>query len=300
MNRTQFTKQLQEGLNTIFGMEYDDLSEEWTDIFTQSTSKKAYEEDVLLVGLGGASEKTEGGTVSFDAGSEGWVARYQHLTFALAFSITEEAVEDGLYGDLSAKYAKSMARGMKYTKEVRHAGVINNGHSSSYAGGDGKALFATDHPLWNGGTISNKLATAADLSEESLEDACIQIEGWTDDRGVPVKIMPKKLIVHRANKFTANKILNTATTPFTANLTVNALKSMRAIPEGYAINHFMIDPDQWTIVTDCPDGFKHFKRRGIKKGMETDFKTSNMMYKVSERYSFGWTNPRAGFSSEGN
>jgi hypothetical protein len=299
MTRAMFQKQLQDGLNTVFGMEYDDYDPEWSKIFKTHQSSKAFEEDVLMVGLGGASVKAEGSGVTYDGGSEGWVARYSHSTIALAFRITEEAVEDNRYGDLGAKYSTSLARGMKYTKEVRGASVINNGFSTSYLGGDAKQLFATDHPLQGGGTLSNTLATPADFSEESLEDALVQIEGWTDDRGIPILVKGMRLIIPRQSQYAVHRVLKSDNRSGTANNDTNAIKDMRVLPDGYNVNHYLSDSDQWTIVTDAADGLKHFQRRKLKRGTEGDFETGNLRYKASERYSFGWTDWRGGFSSAG-
>lgn len=299
MTRAQFAKQLQDGLNTVFGLEYDDHEPEWTKIFKTHSSSKAYEEDVLMVGLGGASVKSEGSAIVYDAGSEGWVARYQHSTIALAFRITEESIEDNRYGDLGNKYSASLARSMKYTKEVRGASVLNNGFSSSYTGGDAKELFATDHPLQGGGTLSNELATPADFSEESLEDALVQIEGWTDDRGIPILVKGKRLIIPRQSQYAVHRVLESTNRSGTANNDTNALKDMRVLPDGYSVCHYLSDSDQWTIITDASDGLKNFTRRKLKRGMEGDFETGNLRFKASERYSFGWTDWRGAFSSAG-
>jgi hypothetical protein len=298
MTRSQFAKQLQDGLNTIFGMAYDSHQEQYVDIFETHSSDKAYEEDLLMVGLGGAVVKGEGSAITYDSGAEGWVARYQHTTIALAFSITEEAVEDGRYGDLGAKYSKALARSMRYTKEVRGASVLNNAFDTGYLGGDGKCLCATDHPLWVGGTFANRPTTHADLSEESLEDACIAIEGFVDDRGIPVQIKQQKLIIHRSNAPTAHRILNSNLRSGTANNDANYLKdkSMFGTP---SVNQYLSDSDAWFIITTAPDGLKHFQRRKLRRGMEGDFETGNMRYKASERYSFSWTDPRGVYGSAG-
>jgi hypothetical protein len=298
MTRSQFAKQLQDGLNTIFGMAYDSFAEQYVDIYETHSSDKAYEEDVLMVGLGGAVVKGEGSAITYDAGAEGWVARYQHSTIGLAFAITEEAVEDGRYGDLGAKYSRALATSMRYTKEVRGASTLNNAFDTGYLGGDGKVLCATDHPLWSGGTFANRPTTHADLSEESLEDACIAIEGFVNDRGIPIQVKPKKLIIHRSNMPTAHRILNSSLRSGTANNDANYLKdtSMFSKP---AVNQYLSDSDAWFITTTAPDGLKHFQRRKLRRGMEGDFETGNMRYKASERYSFGWTDPRGVYGSAG-
>ncbi|MBA3776400.1 MAG: hypothetical protein H0X11_08155 [Betaproteobacteria bacterium] len=298
MNRSQFGKGMQDGLNTLFGMSYDAHIEQYTDIFETHNSEKAFEEDLLMVGLGGAVVKGEGSAVTYDAGAEGWVARYSHTTISLAFAISEEAVEDGRYGDLGAKYSRALAKSMRYTKEVRGASVLNNAFDSGYLGGDGKVLCATDHPLWSGGTFANRPTTHADLSEESLEDACIAIGGFVDDRGIPVQIKEKKLIIHRSNQPTAHRILQSALRSGTGNNDANYLKDSGHLGAP-AINQYLQDSDAWFITTTAPDGLKHFQRRKLRRGMEGDFETGNLRYKASERYSFSWTDPRGVYGSAG-
>lgn len=299
MNRNQFRRQLQVGLNTIFGLEYRRHMEEWRAIFDIESSEKAYEEDLLSTGFGAAPVKSEGAGVEYDEGRDAWVARYVHETIALAFAITEEAAEDGLYGKLGAKYSRALARSLQHTKEVKGANILNNGFSSSYLGGDGKALFATDHPLINGGVLSNKLATPADLSETALEDAIIQIGKFTDDRGIPISVRARKLIIPIELSFEATRILRTERRPGTADNDVNALRRTGALPDGVVENHRLTDADAWFIKTDAPDGLKHMRRKGVSRGVEGDFETGNMRYKARERYSFGWTDPRGAFGSEG-
>lgn len=300
MSRQNFPKQLQDGLNTVFGLAYDDFETLYDKIFDKSTSQKAYEEDVLMVGLGGAPEKAEGASVSYDQGAEAWVARYLHSTIALAFAITEEAVEDGRYGDIGQKYAKALARSMRYTKEVRGASVLNNAFSSSFTGGDGKAMCAIDHPLAGGGTLANKPATDADLAEESLEDALVAIEGFVDDRGIPIMVKAERLIIPRQSQFIAYRIMKSVGQTGTANNDPNAIKDMGMLPGGMSVNVYLSDPDAWFIKTNAQDGLKHFVRRALKRGMEGDFDTGNMRYKSSERYSFGWTDWRGIYGSSGS
>lgn len=299
MTRAQFAKQLQDGLNTVFGMEYDSFPTSYDKIFKTYNSQKAFEEDVLMVGLGGAVEKAEGSAITYDSGQEAWVSRYSHSTIALAFAITEEAVEDGRYGDIGQKYSRALARSMRYTKEVRGAAVLNNGFSSSYAGGDGVELFSTAHPLAGGGTLANELSTAADLSEEALEDAMIAIDGFVDDRGIPIMVRADRLVIPRQLQFDAHRILKSTLQSGTGNNDTNALKDMNALPGGMSVNVYLSDPDAWFIITNASDGLKHFVRRRLKRGMEGDFETGNMRYKSSERYSFGWTDWRGGFASPG-
>jgi phage major head subunit gpT-like protein len=299
MNRALFKKQLQEGLNTVFGLEYRRHPEQWRELFEVVNSRKAYEEDVLMVGLGGAQVKAEGAGVAYDSGYEAWTARYIHETVALGFAITEEAVEDNLYGNLGSKFSKSMARSFQHTKEVKGANIFNNGFSASYPMGDGKALFATDHPLAGGGTAANTFSTQADLAEASLEDAAIIIGDMKDDRGIPLALSIRKLVVPTALRFTAERLMMTQLRPGTNDNDVNAMRSRGEIGS-YTINQRLTDTSAWFFLTDCPDGFKHFVRVGMKKGMEGDFETGNARYKGRERYSFGVTDWRAGFGSSGN
>ena len=299
MTRAQFKRQLQLGLNTVFAKEYKRYREEYRKIFDISSSIKAYEEDVLDSGFGAASIKQEGAGVAYDNAEEVWSARYTHDTIALAFSITEEAEEDGLYGSLGKRYSSALARSMQHTKEIHGAAVLNNGHSNSYLGGDGRALFATNHPLAGGGTWANKLATAADLSETSLENASIAVEGFVDERGIPMQVMPMKLIIHRSNQFNAHRILMSPLRSGVDMNDANALKDMGALPGGIHVNHRLTDTDAWYIITDCPDGLKHFVRKKIMRKIEGDFNSGNMRYRARERYSFGWSDPRGAFSSQG-
>lgn len=300
MNRAQFKRQLQEGLNTNFGLEYKRHPEEWRNHVTVNSSKKAYEEDNLLMGFGSAPVKAEGAGVAYDSGSELWAARYQHETIALAFSITEEAEEDGLYGSLGAKYSKALARSMQNTKELKGAGLLNNGFSSSYLGGDGVALFSASHPLGGGGTFSNILATPADLHEASLEALLVQMAGFVDDRGLPVRTMAKKLIIPRQSQYIAKRLLSSPMRPGTADNDINAIHSGGDIPGGYAVNHYLTDTNAFFLTTDCPDGLKHFVRVKIKRMVEGDFETGNMRYRARERYVFGWTDPRGAMASAGS
>lgn len=299
MNRNTFKKQLQEGLNTVFGLEYRRYPEEWRAAFEVGNSNKAYEEDVLLAGLAGAPVKAEGAPVSYDAGGEAYTSRYVHETIALAFAITEEAEEDNLYGDIGAKYARALARSMQHTKEVKGAAIFNNGFNASYPGGDGVALFSASHPLWGGGTQSNTFATQADLSETALEEALIAISKWVDDRGIPVAIRGLRLVLPPDLQFIAERILASSQRPGSADNDINALKSKGMIPGGAHEMHRLTDPDAWFIVTDAMDGLKHMVRKSIQRGIEGDFETGNMRYKARERYSFGWSDHRGAFGSSG-
>ena len=289
--------QIEDAGNAVFGMEYKRQPNRWEKMFSVHTSGKAYEEDVLNFGLGGAAIKPEGGGVTYDQGGEAWTARYQHVTIALAFALTEEMMEDGLYASYGEKYSGALARSMKYTEEVRAHSVLNNGFDSNYAGGDGKELFATDHPLAGGGTFANELSTAADLSEDSLEDAFISIRKFVDDRGLPIMTRPMCLFVPVDMEFIAKRVLQTEYAPGTANNDINAIKGV--MPDGYAISEYLSDTDAWFIKTDCMHGLKKFNRRKLQRKMEGDFETGNLRFKASQRYSFGWTDPRGAFASPG-
>lgn len=299
MNRAAFKRQLQVGLNTVFGLEYRRYPEQWREFLDLDTSSKAYEEDVLLVGLGPAAVKPEGTGVTYDAGGESWVQRYVHETIALAFAITEEAVEDGQYGNIGQKYSRALARSMQHTKEVKAANLLNNGFSTSFPIGDAAALFSTAHPLWGGGNGANTPSTQADLSEASLEDALIAISNFVDDRGIPVACTATKLIVPPNLKFVAQRLLFSDFRPGSADNDVNALKSMGMLPGGFAVNQRLIDTNAWFLKTDVMDGMKMVQRTKIQRGVEGDFETGNMRYKARERYSIGATDWRSGYGSQG-
>ena len=299
ISRAQLAKELEPGLNALFGMEYDRYENEHAEIFDTESSDRAFEEEVLIVGFGNASVKEEGQGVEFDSASEGFTARYTHETVALAFSLTEEAVEDNLYDRLGARYTKALARSMAHTKQVKAANVLNNAFSSSFAGGDGKSLIATDHPLAHGGTLANRATTMADLNETSLENALINISTFVDDRNMILAMKGTKLIVPPQLQFVADRLLETPGRVGTADNDINAIRNMGLLPEGYAVNHFLTDTDAFFILTACPDGFKHFERTPITTSMEGDFDTGNVRYKARERYSFGFSNPRCVFGSQG-
>ena len=300
MNRARFRKQLQEGLNTVFGLEYRRYEQEWRPIFAVENSQKAYEEDVLLAGLAGAPVKPEGAPVSYDQGGEAYVSRYVHETIALAFSLTEEAEEDGLYGSFGSKYSKALARSMQHTKEVKGAAILNNGFDSAFPGGDGVELFSVLHPLFGGGTQANTFSTQADLSETSLEEACIAISKFVDERSIPIAVRVQKLIVPPDLMFVAERLLMSPYRPGSADNDINAIKKMGMVPGGCYKNHRLTDPSAWHLITDQQDGLKHMVRKNIQRGLEGDFETGNMRYKARERYSFGWSDYRGGFGSSGN
>ena len=298
LNRALFTKQLNLGLNTVFGMEYDRYPEQWRSLYSTEQSMKAFEEDVQMIGFGAAPTKAEGAMINYDSGREGFVSRYVHETVALAFAITEEAEEDGLYGSLGAKYARALARSMQQTKEIKGANIFNTATTTSL-GGDGQALLDPLHPLGGGGTASNILGTPADLSETSLETILVQISTAVDDRSIPIALSGRKLAVPPQLVFVAERIIKSNLRPGTADNDINAMRNMGMIPEGVVVNQRFTNPDQYFILTDCPDGMKHFVRAPIKKAVEGDFETGNLRYKCRERYSFGFTDWRGVYGSEG-
>ena len=298
INRAQLAKELEPGLNALFGLEYARYEDEAAQIFEQETSDRAFEEEVMLVGFGQANVKAEGAAVGFDTASESFTARYTHDTIALAFALTEEAVEDNLYDSLSARYTKALARSMAYTKQVRGANVLNN--AFTVAGGDGVSLANTAHPTALGGNFSNRSATDADLNETSLEQAMIDIAGFIDERGLKIAMNGRKMILPVNIQFVADRILNSTLRVGTADNDINALRNMGMLPEGYVVNHYLTDTDAYFIKTDCPNGFKHFVRAPLATGMEGDFDTGNMRYKARERYSFGYSDPRCVYASQGS
>ena len=299
ISRAQLLKELLPGLNALFGMEYSRYGEEHKEIYESETSERSFEEETKLSGFSAAPVKNEGSAIAYDNAQEAWSTRYTHETIALGFSITEEAIEDNLYDSLSARYTKSLARAMAYTKQVKAAAVLNNGFSSSYPGGDGVSLFNVSHPLISGGVNSNTPSTQADLNETSLEAAVIQIAAWTDERGLLIAAKPVKLIVPPNLMFTAKRLLDTELRVATADNDINALKQMGAIPGGYTVNHYLTDTNAWFLTTDVPNGLKHFTRSPLVNSMDGDFDTGNVRYKARERYSFGWSDPLGMFGSSG-
>lgn len=295
--RANERKQLQEGLNAVVGLAYKEYPEAWRDIFDEKSSNKAYEEDVMMAGLGGANVKAEGAAIEYDDMYETYVSRYNHSTVTKAVAITEEAVEDNLYLPMGSKIARAMARSMRYTKEVRRANILNYGWDSNYPGGDGVSLFNTAHPLGGGGTLSNTLAVQAQLSESALEQLTIQIADWVDERGIPVNVQIKKLVIPTALQFVATRILQTPYQTDTNDNNVNALFKLGTISGGFSVNRYLTDPARWFLITDIDDGLKAFSRRALKKGLEGDFETGNLRYKLSERYSEGWTDARGAAGS---
>ncbi len=299
INRAQLAKELEPGLNALFGMEYSKYDNQHTEIFETESSDRAFEEEVMIVGFGNASVKGEGNSVEYDNATEGFTARYAHETVALAFSLTEEAVEDNLYDRLGSRYTKALARSMANTKQIKAAAILNNAFSSSYTGGDGVALVSNSHPLGGGGTSSNRPTAYADLNETSLEDALINISTLVDDRSLTIALQGRKLIVPPQLQFVADRLLQTPGRVGTSDNDINAIKNMGMVPEGYVVNNYLTDTDAWFLKTDCPDGFKHFERSPMQTSLEGDFDTGNMRYKARERYSFGYSNWRAVFASQG-
>ena len=299
ISRAQLAKELEPGLTALFGMEYARYENQHSEVFTTESSDRAFEEEVMLSGIGAAPTNTEGTGVAFDDANEAYTARYNHETIALAFSITEEAVEDNLYDRLSSRYTKALARSMAHTKQVKAAAVLNNAFDSSVTGGDGLELCSTAHVLTTGNTFANEPSTAADLNETSLEDALIKIAGFVDERGLIVALRGQKLIIPRQLQFVAERIMATSLRVGTADNDTNAIKSMGMLPQGYAVNDFLTDTDAFFVLTDAPRGFLHFDRVSLSTGMEADFDTGNMRYKARERYSFGYSDPRCVFGSPG-
>ncbi len=302
ISRSALAKELEPGLNALFGLSYDQYESEFAAIFSQETSDRAFEEEVLITGFGGALTKTEGAGVSFDNASESYSARYTHETVALAFALTEEAQEDNLYDSLGKRYTKALARSMANTKEVKGANVLNNAFSSSFTGGDGVSLINTAHPLAGGGTAANRATTMADLNETSLEDALIDISTFTDDRGLTISVNATKLVVPPQLVFVADRILNSPGRSGTADNDINAIANTGVLPGGYTVNHYLTDPDAFfllTSVTEAGEGLKMFQRTAMETSMEPDFSTGNIRYKARERYSFGFSDWRGIYGSQG-
>mgnify|MGYP003127962685 CR=1 FL=1 len=296
ISRAQLVKELEPGLNALFGLEYKQYANEWNEIFDSESSDRAFEEEVMLSGFANASVKPEGQGITYDQAQETFTARYTNETIALAFAITEEAIEDNLYDRLASRYTKALARSMASTKNIKGAAVLNNGFNSTYAGGDGKELFATDHPTL-AGTFSNELSTAAELNETSLEQALIDIAAFTDERGLKIAAQGTKMIIPSALQFTAERLMKSEGRTGTADNDINAVKSMGMLPQGYAVNHYLTAAKKWFIKTDVPNGMKHFERAPITTKMEGDFDTGNVRYKARERYVFGFSDPRGAFAS---
>jgi hypothetical protein len=296
---SSFAKALWPGVNAWYGNAYKDYPTEWESLgFEKNTSSKAYEEDVGLSSFGLASVKTEGGAISYDSERQGFTTRYNHVVYALGFIITREVYEDSQYAEVGARKAKALARSMRQTKEIVAANIFNRATTSGYTGGDGVTLLNASHPNVAGGTWSNMPSTASDLSEAALEQAAIDIAAFRDDRGLLIACKPKKLVIAPANQFEAKRILGTDGRVGTDLNDLNAVKTMGIIPE-VVVNHYLTDSDQWTIVTDVPDGLKYFERRGDQFEMDNDFDTENAKFKATARYSYGWSDPRSVYGSVG-
>jgi hypothetical protein len=292
-------KALWPGVKAWWGKQYNDHKTEWTDLFDSYTSDKAYEEDVQIVGFGLVPVKNQGSAVTYDSEIQGPVTRYTHVAYALGYIVTHEELKDNLYTEVSMSRAASLARGFRQTKERVGANIYNRGFDSNYPGGDGVALFSTAHPNTSGGTYSNRLSVDADLSEAALEDMLIQIMNTTDDRGLLINLMAKSLHVSTSNWFNANRILKSTYQTETANNDINVIYATNALPMGIKMNHYFTDPDAWFVRTDCPNGLKYYEREAIVFDQDNDFDTMNAKAKGYERYSFGWTDPRAVFGSAG-
>ena len=297
ISRGQLVKELEPGLNALFGLEYKRYENQHAEIYATESSDRAFEEEVMLSGFAQAQTKAEGSGVVFDNAQETFTARYTHETVALAFAITEEAIEDNLYDRLASRYTKALARSMANTKQVKAVNPLINGFGT-FTSGDGSALFATNHPTVSG-TVSNTLATASDLNETSLEQSLIDIAAMTDERGLKIAARGVKMIIPSELQFTAERLMKTQGRVGTADNDINAIASMGMVPQGYRVNNFLTDPDAFYIITDVPNGMKYFARAAIKTAMEGDFDTGNVRYKARERYSFGVSDYRGIFASPG-
>ena len=299
ISRAQLVKELEPGLNALFGLEYKRYENEASQIFDQESSDRAFEEEVMLSGFGTADVKPEGSGVQYDDAQETYTARYTHEPVALAFALTEEAIEDNLYDRISSRYTKALARSMATSKQVKGANVLINAFAASgYGGGDGESLCGNAHPTLNGNQ-SNIPTTAADLSETSLEQALIDIAGFQDERGLKIAAQGMKMIIPKELQFTAERIMKSQGRVGTADNDINAIKNMGMVPQGFTVNHYLTDTDAWFIKTDTPNGMKHFVRAPLKTAMEGDFDTGNVRYKARERYSFGWSDWRGIYGNAG-
>ena len=299
ISRAQLLKELLPGLNALFGLEYKKYGEQHKEIFETESSERSFEEETKLSGFNAAPVKNEGSAMQYDNAQEAWTARYNHETIAMGFSITEEAIEDNLYDSLSSRYTKALARGMSYTKQVKAANILNNAFAAGYTYGDGVVLCSTSHPLVSGGVNSTTQSTPADLNETSLEAAVIQIAAWTDERGLLIAAKPTKLVIPAALQFVATRLLETKLRTGTTDNDINAIESNGSIPGGYTINNYLIDTNAYFLLTDVPNGLKHFVRTPMQTGMDSDFDTGNSRYKARERYSFGVSDPLGIFGSQG-
>ena len=299
ISRAQLLKELLPGLNALFGLEYEKYGDEAAAIFETESSDRSFEEETKLSGFSAAPVKGEGSAIEYDNAQEAWTARYTHETVAMGFSLTEEAIEDNLYDSLSSRYTKALARAMAYTKQTKGAAILNNAFAAGTTYGDGQPLCSTVHPLVSGGVNSNTPAVAADLNEASLEAAVIQIAGWTDERGLLIAAKPSKLVIPPALQFVATRLLDTDLRVGTADNDINAMNNNGTIPGGYTVNNYLTDTNAWFLMTDIPNGLKHFVRSSMNTSMDADFDTGNSRYKARERYSFGVSDPLGIFGSPG-
>jgi phage major head subunit gpT-like protein len=299
ISRSQLLKELLPGLNALFGLEYAKYGEQHKEIYETESSDRAFEEETKLSGFGAAPVKTEGAAIRYDDAQEAWTARYTHETIAMGFSVTAEAIEDNLYDSLSSRYTKALARAMAYTKQVKAAAVLNNGFSAGVTYGDGKSLFATDHPLVGGGTNANRPTVGVDLNETSLEAAIVQIQQWRDERGLLIAAKPMKMIVPPALQFVAERLMKTQLRVGTSDNDISAIVSMGVVPQVYTVNQFLTDSNAWFLKTDVNNGLKHFVRAPMTTGMDADFDTGNSRYRARERYSFGVSDPLGVWGSPG-
>ena len=300
ISRGQLVKELEPGLNALFGLEYKQYENQHAEIYTTESSDRAFEEEVMLSGFAQAQVKAEGSGVTFDNAQETYTARYTHETVALAFSITEEAIEDNLYDRLASRYTKALARSMAQTKQVKAVNPLIQGlpTTNNFNSGDGVSLFNTSHPTI-AGTVKNTLTTQADLNETSLEQSLIDIAQMTDERGLKIAARGLKMIIPSELQFTAERLMKSEKRVGTADNDINAVRSMGMVPQGYVVNNFLTDTDAFYITTDVPNGMKYFQRAAIKTAMEGDFDTGNVRYKARERYSFGVSDFRGIFGVEG-
>jgi hypothetical protein len=301
ISRAQLVKELEPGLNALFGLEYKRYDNQHAEIYTNESSDRAFEEEVMLSGFANANVKVEGSGVNYDQSQETYTARYTHDTIALAFAITEEAIEDNLYDKISSRYTKALARSMSNAKQVKAAAPLNNGlpTADNFDSGDGVSLFNTSHTTVSGTSVKNTLTTQADLNETSLEQALIDIAAFTDERGLRVAAKGVKMIIPSANQFSAERLLKSQGRTGTADNDINAVASMGMVPQGYRVNNFLTDSDSWYIITDVPNGMKMFTRAPLTTAMEGDFDTGNVRYKARERYSFGVSDYRGIYGCEG-
>ena len=294
-----WAKAMWPGVNKFFGMKYNEYTPEWSEFLDKNTSNKSFEEEVSTTGFGLAQVKTEGSNITYDTAEQGFVSRYQHITYALGFIVTEEMHDDNLYMEIGLRRAQSLAFSLRQTKEVVSANLLNRAFNSSYTFGDGIELCSLLNKNKSGGTWANEPTTAADLSDTALEQACIDIAGFTNDRGLTIKVLPKKLIIPPDLEFEAARILKSIQQPGTANNDINAIRVLGKIPQGYCVNHFLTDADAWFIKTDIPDGLKLFQRKAMSFSMDNDFDTTNAKFRAMERYSVGASDKRGLYGSPG-